>query len=145
MKKIQTFDIELWTKPEEKERARRLGLDTTHGVFQALKAHLEESALLPEKFFDPWDEKPEPMPCFDYVRCNVDFSEPEGVHMSIELVTLADQEWQAQTFATAGIHGSSADDYLRMCRIAAECSLMFNGRVQNMTRSDPELVAAAAE
>ena len=97
MKKIQTFDIELWTKPEEKERARRLGLDTTHGVFQALKAHLEESGLLPEKFFDPWDEKPEPMPCFDYVRCNVDFSEPEGVHMSIELVTLADQEWQAQT------------------------------------------------
>ena len=67
MKKIQTFDIELWTKPEEKERARRLGLDTTHGVFQALKAHLEESGLLPEKFFDPWDEKPEPMPCFDYV------------------------------------------------------------------------------
>ena len=145
MKTIHTFDIELWTEPEEKERARRLGLDTTHGVFHALKAHLEKTGLLPEYFFEPWEKNPAPMPYFDYARCNVDFSEPEGVCMSIELVTLVDQQWSGQTFAIAGIHGSSADDYLRMCRIAAECSLMFNGRGQEMEREVSDITLTDEE
>lgn len=145
MKKIQTFDIELWTEPEEKERARRLGLDTTHGVFHALKAHLEKAGLLPEYFFELWEKTLAPMPYFDYARCNVDFSEPEDVYMSLELVSLVDNEWEERTFAIAGIHGSSADDYLRMCRIAAECSLMFNGRGQEMEREVSEITLSDEE
>ena len=82
MRTIHTFDIELWTEPEEKERAKEQGLDTTQGVFEALKAHLEENGLLPDK---------------------------------------------------------------RMCRIAAECSLMFNGRGQEMMLSEQEPVIAAVE
>lgn len=145
MRTIHTFDIELWTEPEEKERAREQGLDTTQGVFEALKAHLEENGLLPDKSFEPWDKEPAPMPYFDYVRCNVDFSEPDGVCMSIELVTLVNNEWEGRTFAIADISGSGADDYLRMCRIAAECSLMFNGRGQEMMLSEQEPVIAAVE
>lgn len=108
MKAIHTFDIELWTEPEEKERAKELGLDTTQGVFEALKAHLEENGLLPDRSFEPWDKEPAPMPYFDYVRCNVDFSEPDGVCMSIELVTLVNNEWEGRTFAIADISGSGA-------------------------------------
>lgn len=145
MKTIHTFDIELWTEPEEKERAKELGLDTTQGVVDALKAHLKENGLLPDGFFDPWSEKPVPMPYFDYARCNVDFSEPDGVCMSLELVALVNQEWVGSTIAIGGISGSSADDYLRMCRIAAECSLMFNGRGQEMMLSEQEPVIAAVE
>lgn len=145
MKTIRTFDIQLWTEPEEKERARELGLDTTHGVFEALKVHLDENGLLPDKFLESWDKEPAPMPYFDYVRCNVDFSEPEGVCMSIELVTLVNNEWEGRTFAIAGISGSGADDYLRMCRIAAECSLMFNGRGREMELSEKAPVLAAVE
>lgn len=145
MRTLQTFDIELWTEPEERERARVLGLDTTQGVFKALESHLEEAGLLPEKFFEPRDEKLSPMPYFDYARCDVDFAEPEGVVMSIELVTLVDNEWEGRRFATAGIHGSTAEDYLRMCRIAAECSLMFNGRGQRFELADePAIVMASA-
>jgi hypothetical protein len=65
--------------------------------------------------------------------------------MSIELVTLVNNEWEGRTFAIADISGSGADDYLRMCRIAAECSLMFNGRGQEMMLSEQEPVIAAVE
>lgn len=143
MKTIRTFDIELWTEPEEKERAKELGLDTTQGVFEALKAHLEENGLLPDKSFEPWDKEPTPMPYFDYARCNVDFTEPDGVCMSVELVTLVNSEWNGRTFATAYLNGNNAEDYLRMCRIAAECSLMFNGRGREM-KVDEDVPAMAA-
>ena len=85
------------------------------------------------------------MPYFGYARCNVDFCEHDGVYMSLELVSLANNEWKGRTFVIAGISGSTVDDYLRMCRIAAECTLMFNGRGQEMTLSEPEFAIAAAE
>jgi len=128
MNKIKTFDNEMWIDPEKREQIKLLGLDTTLGVFQALKAHLEEVGLLPDGEFRPVDPEPMPMPFYSAAHCCVNFSEPDGVFFVIYLDTYGPGKSQECEFAVGNTEGSTAEDYMRMCRIAAECSLMFNGQ-----------------
>ena len=61
MHKLKTFDSNLWLFSENRVRVKELGLDTTLGVFQAMKAHLEEVGMLPDGEFRLWDREPKPM------------------------------------------------------------------------------------
>lgn len=131
MTKIKTFDLGLWSKPDEKGYTKLIGMANARESFEKLKTHLEINGLLPDEYFLFSDESSGvdgELPVFGEAICIPNFGVSEGIYLDI---WLKGQNRSGAPFfvkyATGKTLGETADDYYRMFRIAAECSLMLNG------------------
>lgn len=129
MAKIKTFELDRWSEPDEKRRVRHIGMADAKETFDRLQTHLELKGLLPDEYFLFSDELTGELPEFDQALCIPNFGASEGIYLDISLACRdKDGKRCFQNFATGKTLGETADDYYRMFRIAAECSLMLNGR-----------------
>ena len=86
------------------------------------------------------------MPEFEEALCIPNFGSSEGIYLDISLACRnSDGKRYFQSFATGKTLGETADDYFRMFRIAAECSLMLNGRGFSYERNNVDIVLTGKE
>ena len=48
MAKIQTFELDRWSEPDENHRVKHIGMADAKETFDKLKTHLEAHGLLPD-------------------------------------------------------------------------------------------------
>ena len=83
---------------------------------------------------------------FEEALCIPNFGSSEGIYLDISLACRnSDGKRYFQSFATGKTLGETADDYFRMFRIAAECSLMLNGRGFSYERNNVDIVLTGKE
>lgn len=132
MRELHTIEVDRWVPSEKKGMVKHVGMISPQEAFDVLKKHLEEAELMPDEYFISdsygWKDVKE-LPNFHRASCDVHWGGSEGIYLDIDLV-YRDEEQQLQHFhlATGKTLGESGDDFLRMSRIAAECSMMLNGR-----------------
>ena len=51
MAKIQTFELDRWSEPDENHRVKHIGMADAKETFDKLKTHLETHGLLPDEYF----------------------------------------------------------------------------------------------
>lgn len=132
MHEIKTIEVDKWVPSEKPGMVKHDGMISPQEAWEALKKHLEGVGLMPDEYFLPgmWrynDNSQLP----DYFRasCDVHWGSNEGIYLDIALLYWDDNK-QLQRFdlATGKTLGECGDDFLRMSRIAGECSMMLNGR-----------------
>ena len=132
MRELKTLEVDKWVPTEKKGIVRHAGMIGAQEAFAALKAHLEKEGLMPDEYFSPnswsWGGM-KTLPEYSRANCTVDWGGSEGIYLDIQLQYI-DEENRLQmfSFATGKTLDSSGDAFLRMSRIAAECSMMLNGR-----------------
>lgn len=115
-------------------------------TFDRLQTHLELKGLLPDEYFLFSDELTGELPEFDQALCIPNFGASEGIYLDISLACRdKDGKRCFQNFATGKTLGETADDYYRMFRIAAECSLMLNGRGNTYEQKKVDIVLTEQE
>ena len=146
MAKIKTFELDRWSEPDEKRRVRHIGMADAKETFDRLQTHLELKGLLPDEYFLFSDELTGELPEFDQALCIPNFGANEGIYLDISLACRdKDGKRYFQNFATGKTLGETADDYYRMFRIAAECSLMLNGRGNTYEQKKVDIVLTEQE
>jgi len=142
--KIQTIDVERWSEPDEKHRVKRLGMITAKEAFDLLYTHLQAKNMLPDEYFlfseRDFPYNPE-LPDYSTAVCHVDFGGSEGVYFDIYL-KCRDKQLH---FITGKTLDDSADAFFKMSRIAAECSIMLNGRGATFEKKNIEAVFTPEE
>lgn len=108
-----------------------------------LKEHLLSKDMLPDEYFliskNDWNEDWE-LPDYDYAICIPNFGGSEGIYLDISLVYDDEQKQRRHMrFVTGKTLEESADAFLKMARIAAECSLMLNGHGSRYRKSDVDV------
>ena len=138
MEKIKTFELDRWSEPDEQHRVRHIGMADAKETFEKLEAHLKEKGMLPDEYFLYYVDmrtKTRELP---------DFS--EGIYLDIDLIYCdEDGEQKSLRFATGKTLQEGADAFFWMSRIAAECSLMLNGRGRTYEKHNVELVLKPEE
>ena len=132
MRELHTIEVERWAPGEKQGMVKRVGMISPQEAFDALEKHLKEVDLLPDEYFlsNAYDWKNvKELPVYIRASCDVNWGGSEGIYLDISLL-YRDENQQLQHFnlATGKTLGTSGDDFLRMSRIAAECSMMLNGR-----------------
>lgn len=148
MAKIQTFELDRWSEPDEKHRVKHIGMADARETFDKLKTHLEAHGLLPDEYFlysYEYRGLSAELPEFEEALCIPNFGASEGIYLDISLACRDQGKRYFQRFATGKTLGETADDYFRMFRIAAECSLMLNGRGFPYERNNVEIVLTEKE
>lgn len=149
MPKIETFELDRWSEPDEQHRVKHIGMADAKETFDKLKAHLEQQGMLPDEYFlfsGEYGHMTGELPNFEEAVCIPNFGGSEGIYLDISLAVRDEAGKQHfKRFATGKTLGESADDYFKMFRIAAECSLMLNGRGFTYEKKDVELVLTQAE
>lgn len=146
MEKIKTLELDRWSEPDEKWRVQHIGMANAKKTFEELKTHLTINGLLPDEYFLFSDELAGELPEFEQALCIPKFGASEGIYLDISLACRdKDGKRCFQNFATGKTLGETADDYYRMFRIAAECSLMLNGRGQAYERNNVDIVLTEKE
>lgn len=146
MAKIKTFELDRWSEPDEKRRVRHIGMADAKETFDRLQTHLELKGLLPDEYFLFSDELTGELPEFDQALCIPNFGASEGIYLDISLACRdKDGKRYFQNFATGKTLGETADDYYRMFRIAAECSMMLNGRGNTYEQKKVDIVLTEQE
>ncbi len=131
MATIKSFEVDRWSEKDEKGRVKHVGMLKMGEVFEMLKEYLLSKNMLPDEYFlidqDDW-HKDQELPEYDYAICIPNFGGSEGIYLDISLVYEDEQrQRQHMRFATGKTLEEGADAFLKMARIAAECSLMLNG------------------
>lgn len=126
-KKMKTIEIDRYINQQDDPYvARVFGQLTYKEVFERLKSHLEYVEMLPDQYFNlsldinPDEHIPKDWRSFNF---NTAFGAPNGINIDISLNT----EHGNIDFAFGRMEKDGIEDFLRMCRIAAECDLMLNG------------------
>ena len=149
MAKIQTFDLGRWSEPDENHRVSLLGMADAKKTFEELKTHLAINGLLPDEYFlfsDESNKSDGELPIFGEAICLPNFGASEGIYLDIWLECHKSNGTPFFVkFATGKTLGETADDYYRMFRIAAECSLMLNGHGQAYERNNVDIVLTEKE
>ena len=149
MAKIQTFELDRWSEPDENHRVKHIGMADAKETFDKLKTHLEAHGLLPDEYFSfsgKYEGLTGELPEFEEALCFPNFGSSEGIYLDISLACRdSDGKRYFQSFATGKTLGETADDYFRMFRIAAECSLMLNGRGFSYERNNVNIVLTEKE
>ena len=149
MAKIQTFELDRWSEPDENHRVKHIGMADAKETFDKLKTHLEAHGLLPDEYFSfsgKYEGLTGELPEFEEALCIPNFGSSEGIYLDISLACRdSDGKRYFQSFATGKTLGETADDYFRMFRIAAECSLMLNGRGFSYERNNVNIVLTEKE
>lgn len=132
MRELRTLEVDRWEPSEKKGMVKHVGMVSPQQAFDALKKHLEEIGLMPDEYFlsdeYSWKDIKE-LPNYIRASCDVNWGGSEGIYLDVVLL-YRDENKHLQHFnlATGKTLGESGDDFLRMSRIAAECSMMLNGR-----------------
>ena len=143
---LHSFELDRWSKPDENHRVKHIGMADAKETFDKLKTHLETHGLLPDEYFLYSDELSGELPEFEEALCIPNFGSSEGIYLDISLACRnSDGKRYFQSFATGKTLGETADDYFRMFRIAAECSLMLNGRGFSYERNNVDIVLTGKE
>ena len=143
---LHSFELDRWSKPDENHRVKHIGRADAKETFDKLKTHLETHGLLPDEYFLYSDELSGELPEFEEALCIPNFGASEGIYLDISLACRnSDGKRYFQSFATGKTLGETADDYFRMFRIAAECSLMLNGRGFSYERNNVDIVLTGKE
>ena len=149
MAKIQTFELDRWSEPDENHRVKHIGMADAKETFDKLKTHLEAHGLLPDEYFSfsgKYEGLTGELPEFEEALCIPNFGSSEGIYLDISLACRdSDGKRYFQSFATGKTLGETADDYFRMFRIAAECSLMLNGRGNTYEQKKVDIVLTEQE
>ena len=95
MAKIQTFELDRWSEPDENHRVKHIGMADARETFDKLKTHLEAHGLLPDEYFLYSDELSGELPEFEEALCIPNFGSSEGIYLDIP--------WPAGTARAAGI------------------------------------------
>ncbi len=143
MATIKSFEVDRWSEKDEKGRVKHIGMLKMGEVFEMLKEHLLSKDMLPDEYFlinqNDWHKDRE-LPDYDYAICIPNFGGSEGIYLDISLVYDDEQKQrQHMRFATGKTLEEGADAFLKMARIAAECSLMLNGHGLRYTKSDVDI------
>lgn len=143
MATIKSFEVERWSERDEQGRVEHIGMLKLGEVFEMLKEHLIRMEMLPDEYFlfnrSEWNENRE-LPDYEYALCVPNFGGSEGIYLDISLVYRDEQEHRCRLdFATGKTLEEGADAFLKMARIAAECSLMLNGRGSRYTKSNVDV------
>lgn len=131
MFEIKTIECEKYEKVEgSKNLVKCVGMITGQEAFDQLRDHLERFGMLPDEYFmqshEP--EMQRQLPDFNTAICQVDWGGSEGIYLDISLLYYENRERKFMNFATGKTLDESGDAFLKMSRIAAECSMMLNGR-----------------
>ncbi len=149
MEKIETFELDRWSEPDEQNRVKHIGMADAKETFEKLEAHLKEKGMLPDEYFlydVDMRTKARELPDFDFALCVPNFGGSEGVYLDISLIYRDEDGVQISLpFATGKTLKEDADAFFWMSRIAAECSLMLNGRGRTYEKHDVELVLKPEE
>lgn len=149
MAKIKTFELDRWSEPDEQRRVKHIGMADAQGTFDKLEAHLKRQGLMPDEYFlfsGEYSGMAGELPNFEEAVCIPNFGASEGIYLDISLAVRDEAgKQQFQRFATGKTLGETADDYMRMFRIAAECSLMLNGRGFTYEKENVELTLTPDE
>lgn len=136
---IKSFEVDRWTERDEKGRVKHIGMLKKGEVFEMLKGYLISRNMLPDDYFlMSWDacSIDEELPEYDYAVCIPNYGGSEGIYLDISLACHDGQGQRRQmNFATGKTLEEGADAFLKMARVAAECSLMLNGRGTHYTKS----------
>ena len=134
IKPLQTIEIDRYSEPDEKHRVSVIGTKTFGEVFAELEKHLQDNDLMPDEYFTlsfAIDENA-PVPSdWRQFSCNTNFGGSEGIYTDISLKT----ESGTINFATGKTLGDTVEDFVRMSRIGAECSMLLNGNGSMIRRS----------
>lgn len=131
MRELKTLEVDKWVPSEKPGMVKHAGMVSPQEAFTALKDHLEKAGLLPDEYFieGRWQyEDSLQLPDYRQANCSVNWGGSEGIYLDISLVCRDGNAIKYFDFATGKTLGQSGDDFLRMSRIAAECSMMLNGR-----------------
>lgn len=144
MEKIKTFDLERWSEPDEQHRVRHIGMAEAKETFEKLKVHLRDKGMLPDEYFlYDMDMRGgcQELPDFKFALCVPNFGGSEGIYLDITLIYSDENgEQKSLRFATGKTLQEGADAFFWMSRIAAECSLMLNGRGCTYEKHNIEVV-----
>ena len=142
MRTIETIEAQRWSEPVN-GRVKQLGMITAGQAFKALESHLESVGLMPDEYFllSVGVEKDSELPNYHTAACYANWGSNEGIYLDISLLNWNDVEGRNEAFhfATGKTLGTSGDSFLRMSRIAAECSIMLNGGGMHVKVSDKGL------
>lgn len=132
MRELNTIEVDKWVSSEKKGMVKHAGMISPQEAFDVLEAHLKSVGLMPDEYFQSnayaWDDVKE-LPNYMRASCDVNWGGSEGIYLDISLLYRDEnREIQRFYFATGKTLGETGDDFLRMSRIAAECSMMLNGR-----------------
>lgn len=144
MRELHTIEVDKWIPSEKKPgMLQHAGMISPQEAFDVLKKHLEEVNMLPDEYFlsNVWDWKDvKEIPNFIRASCDVNWGGSEGIYLDISLLYRDEnQQLQHFNFATGKTLDDSGDAFLRMSRIAAECSMMLNGRGEIVRIHEDEL------
>lgn len=143
MANITSFDVDYWSEPDEQGRVAHIGMIGKQELFRKLNEHLESKNMVPDEYFLAgdyiWGEEEE-LPNYDEALCIPRFGGSEGIYLDISLVYQEDGERRYMPFATGKTLDDSADAFLKMSRVAAECSLLLNGRGSHYKKSLAEVI-----
>lgn len=131
MRELNTIEVDKWVPSEKKGMVKHAGMISPQEAFDALKKHLEDVGLMPDEYFlaGTWRyENKSQLPDYRQANCCVNWGGNEGIYLDVSLLYTENNEIKHFNFATGKTLGRSGDDFLRMSRIAAECSMMLNGR-----------------
>lgn len=137
-REINTLEIEKYSKPDENGRVKSEGMITAKEAFKLLSQHLTANGMYPDEYFldnsDNYasnDGKLYESPFY----CNTNFGSSEGIYIDI---FQRDNNGKYVSFATAKTLQDDGDAFIKMSRIAAECSLMLNGCGRKFILSEKE-------
>jgi hypothetical protein len=125
---IKSIDVDRWSEPNEKRQVRHLGMIKAKEAFDMLTTHLQSKNMLPDEYFlfspENFERNNGELPDYMTAICHTNFGDSEGIYIDIVL----EREGVRTHFATGKTLEEDADAFFQMSRIAAECSLMLNGR-----------------
>lgn len=130
MLEIKTIESEKYERIEGTNRMRFVGMITAEEAFDQLYTHLEKMNLLPDEYFGmEFTSRGKVLPKFRDALCYANWGGSEGVYVDVFL-SYDDVDNKRKLFhlATGKTLAEGGDAYLKMSRIATECSMMLNGR-----------------
>lgn len=130
MFEIKTIESDKYEPVEGTNCVKHVGMITGQEAFDQLYEHLERVGLLPDEYFSPaaLSDLSGDLPNFSEAICHTNWGGSEGIYIDIFLRYREDGSWKQFPFATGKTLDASGDAFLKMSRIAAECSMMLNGR-----------------
>ena len=129
MREIKTIDPFIYEPAEDQIHVKLVGMMKAQEVFDQLERHLTEVGLLPDEYFHSsiYLNDNREIPEFRTAICHTDWGGSEGIYIDIGFEYYENRERKFFHLATGKTLDSSGDAFLRMSRIAAECSMMLNG------------------
>lgn len=130
MRTVKTIESDRYEDMEDNIHVKHVGMITGKEAFNQLRDHLKEVNLLPDEYFIPSfsNRLDEELPEFRTAICHTDWGGSEGIYIDIMLLHYENNEPKLYSFATGKTLSSDGEAFMKMSRIAAECSLMLNGR-----------------